>query len=129
MKSFVVALLSVFLLLGPVGQVLAHCCAGMTAEGADTMAVAAETTAETSEQAPCHGAASAGTMPETQPTTPQKHQHDCTSTVDCCGAAVSALADAPVEALVVPTRVALPSPATAAAHHIPDSLYRPPRSS
>lgn len=129
MKSRVAALLSVFLVLGPVGQVLAHCCAGMTARGADTTALADENAAQTSEQAPCHGSAPADTVSEMERVTPQKHQHDCTSTVDCCGAAVSVLADVPIEALVMPTRVALPSPATAAAHHIPDSLYRPPRSS
>lgn len=84
------------------------------------------TEAAVPDQPPCHG--DQATTVSADPAEPDNHhQHDCSSALDCCGAAASALADAPTHVVLTATHVQLPLGEATAPRHMPHSLYRPPR--
>ncbi|MEQ9492446.1 MAG: hypothetical protein RJP96_02430 [Algiphilus sp.] len=126
MRSSFAAWLVVVLLLGPVGQVLADCCA-ILAEPQPTLGAEAEPESGPL-QPPCHGNREAAPMDEDRSHAQQEHPHDCASALDCCGSAVSAPAEASVVSMRLPSSAALALMPSASAHRIPDSVYRPPRS-
>ncbi|WP_420426663.1 hypothetical protein [Algiphilus sp.] len=123
MRACFTALLSLLLVLGPMGQVLAHCCAEITHGDQPEWSADAGV-----DDLPCHGDAPTAVVIEEASDSKTAHPHDCASAWDCCGAAVSALAEAQSQPLMLSADTELPALAVDCPYHLPDAVYRPPRS-
>ncbi|MHA7835250.1 MAG: hypothetical protein ACX94A_12295 [Algiphilus sp.] len=124
MKAVFAALMMLLLVFGPVGQALATCCSAKQAE--PTAVPAASEMEAMAAKMPCHGEAPA-MAPSAVESGDAPHQHDCSTAINCCGAAVSALADAEFQALLPPRGLAPPVMEIASPRYHPDAFYRPPR--
>jgi len=121
MKHVVAAVMSLVLLLAPIGQVLATCCAvSATAEQGRVMHHEMA-----GDEMPCHGHTSAAS---TDTEEDHRHAHDCANTIDCCGAAASALADPPGQPQLTPARTDVAAMLDATPRHLPRPFFRPPSS-